>query len=96
MTHGKENGMVSAYDDYFDHGKIIIYPIIRSKTLDRVRKIFVVVACRGSYKYCKQEEEHCEDVEDDTLISTRDGITYSNILMCYSTYDGWSIFLFHL
>lgn len=85
MSHGKENGIVAAYDKCFNHKKIIINPILKNKSLNGIPKIFIIVACRGSNQYY---EDYDSDFDDGFLLSTKDGASYSDLVLCYSTYDG--------
>lgn len=86
MSHGHENGIVSAADKEFHLKDTIIDPIMRNQSLNGIPKIFITVACRGGGNY-----ERCDGEEyDGHILSTANGINYSNCIISYSTYQGRS------
>lgn len=87
MSHGHENGYVSAADKEFNLRKTIIDPIMENSKLNGIPKIFITVACRGANNY----EEHDNEEYDGCITSTANGIDYSNCIISYSTYEGKTI-----
>lgn len=87
LTHGQENGIVSAKDKSFNLRKTIINPIIENATLNGIPKIFIIVACRGQKDYYFASDYLAED---GCAMSRKKevGVDYSNVVICYSTYEG--------
>lgn len=84
MSHGHGNGIVCAKDKEFKLKQKIIDPIMENRTLNGIPKIFITVACRGDGNY----EEFDNEEFDGHILSTTDGIDYSNCIISYSTYEG--------
>lgn len=86
LSHGVKKEYVWAKDKLFHLRKNMIDPISKNKTLNGVYKIFIVNACRGSGKFYESTDYLSE--EDGGMLSTEDGVDYSNRLICYSTVEG--------
>ncbi len=83
LSHGTTNGTVTAKDKSFDHNRLID-PIMKNESLSNVPKIFIFLACRGPGKY-----EQSSDFSDGShIVNSDNGISYSNCMKCYSTYEG--------
>lgn len=83
LSHGSTDGIVLAKDKTFDHNRLID-PIMKNESLSDIPKIFMFLACRGRGKY-----ERTSDFSDGShIVNSYDGISYSNCMKCYSTYEG--------
>lgn len=85
LSHGTTNGIVSAADKSFDHNRLID-PIMVNESLSDVPKIFIFLACRGPGKY----KESTDFNDGSHIVNSDNGISYSNCMKCYSTYEGKS------
>lgn len=87
LTHGDKDEIIFSYDKPFNINHSFIHPIARNPSLNGKPKIFIIAACKGDQRNVHPRESI---YETDSVPYFEEGKKpyMSELLKCYSTYEG--------
>lgn len=91
MTHGTDNGLLGAFDGYFDGNELFdLFLSNNCKTLVGKPKLFFVQACHGEKYDRRKEEKHFKDSIDNSSSATITLPSTADQLIMYVTPEGFA------